>query len=325
MVRVHKGPVTPEKKVNGRNSYLIVGIFVSVGLITLIVMSLMFAGGRSTEPNIRYIVYFQRDISGLTLGAPVRYLGVEVGQVDAMNLTPHDGTQVRVDLEVLQSTPVTAATYASLAFQGVTGVAFISLAADRNEPTNRLVASDFEYPVIPTRDVGLAALLSDGPEITQKVTQLLDRANQFLDEDNQAALARSLANIEKLTASLAGQDDTVASLPGQMHQVLGEIENTLGLLRATLDQARPDLLATMTKLNQASSDLASISARLDGWLTENDRDMQRFISDGLAQTPALITDTRNTMRELEKLLAELRENPSQLVYQPQTEPVTVEP
>ena len=300
---------------NGRNSYLIAGIFVSIGLVTLIVMSFIFAGGRSTEPTTRYIIFFQRDVSGLTLGAPVRYLGVRVGEVNTMSLTTHDFTKVRVDLEVLQSTPITAATYASLAFQGVTGVAFISLAADQNGQTNKLVADDFEYPVIPTRDTGLAALLSDAPEITRKVTQLLDQASQLLDENNQAALAGSLANIEAMTESL----------PGELRTVLAEGENTLRQLRSTLDQAQPDLVATMKQLNEASTNLANITARMDSWLTENDRQMEQFMSAGLAQIPALIADTRNTMRELEKLLVELRDNPSQLVYKPQTEPVVVEP
>jgi hypothetical protein len=53
--------------------------------------------------------------------------------------------------------------------------------------------------------------------------------------------------------------------------------------------------------------------------------MEQFISGGLGQTAALISDTRSTMRELEKLLAELREVPSQLIYKPQIEPVIVEP
>ena len=291
----------------------------------MIVIILMLAGGRSTEPSTRYIVFFERDISGLTLGAPVRYLGVAVGQVDAMRLTTGDGAMVRVDLEVLQSTPVTTATFASLAFQGVTGVAFISLAADRSEPAGNLTVGEFEYPVIPARDVGLAALLSDGPKIAHKVTELLDRASQLLGENNQAALSRSLANIEKLTGSFAGQEDTIAPLPEQMRTVLGQIETTLESLQVTLDQVQPDVLTTMANLNQASTNLANISARLDGWLTDNDSDMQSFINGGLAQTPALIADTRNTMRELEKLLAELRENPSQLVYKPQSEAVLVEP
>jgi ABC-type transporter Mla subunit MlaD len=64
---------------NGRNSYLIVGAFVSIGLVALVTMILMFAGRRTTEPTVQYTVLFERDISGLTVGAPARYLGVEVG------------------------------------------------------------------------------------------------------------------------------------------------------------------------------------------------------------------------------------------------------
>ena len=353
---------------NGRNNYLVVGIFVTSGIVLLVALSLMFAGGSSTEPSQRYTVFFHRDISGLTLGAPVRYLGVGVGQVIDMRLMTNNGSSVRVDLKVLQSTPINSATYASLAFQGVTGVAFISLAADDVEQPMALDAGDFEYPIIPARDVGLAALLSDGPEIThkitllldranrilgeenqaaitrslanienlsesladgpeitQKITLLLDRANRILDDKNQAAISRSLANIENLSGSLAAQENTIAALPEQLHKILEQIEKTIGQLQTTLDQVEPDLLATMVMINKTSTNLANISARMDGWVAGHDRDVDQFISGGLAQVPALITDTKNTIRELEKLLAELRNNPSQLVYKPQTEPVVVEP
>jgi len=310
---------------NGRNSYLVVGLFVSIGLVVLIAMTLNFAGGRSTEPNTRYTLLFERDVSGLTLGAPVRYLGVGVGQVVGMGLTKHDGTKVRVDLEVLQSTPISTATYASLAFQGVTGVAFISLGADQNDQTKKLVADEFEFPVISTRNVGLSALLSDAPAITHKLIEILDRVSQLLDENNRSAISRSLANIENFTESLAANDNSMASLPDQLRSVLGEFEITLTDVRGTINRAEPGLVATMTNLDQASANLANISARLDGWLTENDRDVEQFISGGLGQMAVLITDTRNTIRELEKLLADLRANPSQLVYKPQSEPVVVEP
>ena len=310
---------------NGRNSYLVVGIFVTSGVVLLVALSLMFAGGSSTEPSERYTVFFHRDISGLTLGAPVRYLGVGVGQVVDMRLMTNTGSSVRVDLEVLQSTPINSATYASLAFQGVTGIAFISLAADDVEQPMALDAGDFEYPIIPARDVGLAALLSDGPEITHKITLLLDRANRILDDKNQAAISRSLANIENLSGSLADQENTIAALPEQLHKILEQVEKSISQLQSTLDQVEPDLLDTMVMINKTSTNLANISARMDGWVAGHDRDVDQFISGGLAQVPALITDTKNTIRELEKLLAELRNNPSQLVYKPQTEPVVVEP
>lgn len=309
---------------NGRNSYLIVGAFVSIGVVALITMILVFAGGRSTEPTARYTVLFERDISGLTLGAPVRYLGVNVGQVVAMNLMLDNGTKVRVDIEVLQSTPLTTASYASLAFQGVTGVAFVGLASDQDAQAMPLRAGNLEYPVIPARDTGLAALLSDGPEISHKVSELLNRANSLLDQKNQDRLARSLESIDKLTAALASQEDSIGELPQQLNSVLEQIETTVTGFQATLEQTEPDLLATMRTLNQTSENLANISARMDDWLTDHDEDMQQFIDGGLAKTPALIADTRNTMRELEKLLDDLRKDPSQLLYKLQSEAVVVE-
>jgi len=308
----------------GRNSYLIVGVFISVGLVMMVAMILFFAGGRATEPTVRYTVLFERDISGLTLGAPTRYLGVEVGQVIAMNLVTHNGTKVRVDLEVLQSTPVTTASYASLAFQGVTGVAFISLASDQDIRAIPLVSGDSEYPIIPARNVGLAALLSDGPEITRKINELLDKANQLLDQENRDSLGRSLASIDRLTQSLADQEDTISALPQQLQSVLEKIGTTVSELQATFDQAGPDLVATMQALNQTSVNLVNISERMDSWLSDHDRDMRQFMDGGLAKAPALIADTRNTMREFEKLLNELRENASQLVYEPKSEAVPVE-
>ena len=309
---------------NGRNSYLIVGAFVSVGIIALVAMILFFAGGRATEQTVRYTVLFERDISGLTLGAPARYLGVEVGQVIAMSLVTQNGTRVGVDLEVLQSTPVTTASYASLAFQGVTGVAFISLASDQNIRAMPLVAGDSEYPLIPARDVGLAALLSDAPDIAHKISGLLDRANQLLDQENRDRFGRSLASIEKLTQSLAAQEETISALPQRLQSVLEKIGTTVSELQATLDQVKPDFVATMRSLNQTGENLANISTRMDEWLTDHDRDMRQFMDGGLAKAPALIADTRNTMREFEKLLNELRENASQLVYEPKSEAVPVE-
>ena len=309
---------------NGHNNYMVVGVFVSLGIVALIGMILFLAGDRSTEPTVRYTVLFERDTSGLALGAPTRFLGVEVGRVVAMSLETADRTRVRVDLEVLQSTPVTTATYASLSFQGVTGVAFVSLASDPDVRGLPLVADDNEFPVIPDRNTGLAALLSDGPEITHKINELLDRINQLLNEENQDSLSRSLANIDKLTQSLAEQEKMIVALPQQLQLVLQQIGATVSAVEATVSQAGPDVLATMSALNETSENLIDISERLDNWLADHDEEMQQFMEGGLAKTPGLIADMRSAIRELEKLVHELGEDASQLVYEPQSEAIPVE-
>ena len=311
---------------NGNNKYLEVGIFVAVGIAVLIMVSLMFAGSNKTAANTPYSLIFERDISGLILGAPVRYLGVEVGHVVDMQLNSKNGTSVQVDLEVLESAPINAATYASLSFQGVTGVAFISLAEDNEIPTSKLVATKgYKFPVIPTRDVGLSALLSSGPEITGRMLLVLDKLNLLLNEDNLDSLSNSLSNIETLTASLAGQESTLSELPTQLKNILTQIDKSAKQIQSTINKGEPDFLTAMQNLNRATKSLEKVTVRLDQWAVDHEPDIKSFMSGGIAQTPELISDTREAVRELEKLLAEFRKNPSQLIYKPQSKPVVVEP
>lgn len=171
--------------------------------LTLIVVSIGFAlwvaDVRTTDDPDRYVVIFERDVSGLSLGSPVRYLGVDVGQVDDMRLITHNGTRVAVTIDVLATTPIDRGTYASLAYQGITGVAFISLAADAGDYPPLATDGVFEHPVIPTRDVGLAALLAESGNITSQVGAALDRVNELLGDDNRASIGRTLANLESLS------------------------------------------------------------------------------------------------------------------------------
>jgi len=48
------------------------------------------------------------------------------------------------------------------------------------------------------------------------------------------------------------------------------------------------------------------------------------MEDGLGQVPALVADARTTLREIEKLVKDLRENPSKLIYKPNEDSVDVE-
>ena len=308
---------------NGQNNYLVVGLFVMAGIVALIALILSFAGDGNREDSDRYVVIFERDISGLTLGAPVRYLGVDVGQVVDIGLSDVSSSAVRIDIDVRESTPVSAATFASLAFQGVTGVAFISLGFDSTMQETALTADMYDYPIIPVRDTGLAALLASGGEITGKVSLLLDRANELLAPGNRGLLTQTLSNVETLTGTLAERQDDIATLPADLHAMMGDVRATLTRLQATLDAAQPDFVATMAELRDASGKLAASSARLDLWLAHNDEEIDRFLGAGLGQAPALIAEARDTMRELEKLLSEIRDEPSQVIYKPQRDAVAV--
>ncbi|MGD2128355.1 MAG: MlaD family protein [Lysobacterales bacterium] len=302
-----------------------VGLFVSVAIAVLVAFVLWLTGRSGNEDLTRYSLLFHRDVSGLAMGAPVKYMGVDIGSVVSMQLERNQGMRVRVDIDVLSSTPVDQGTYASIALQGITGVAVINLASEpgRHGPLETLPGQD--YPVIPVKDVGLSAVLSSAPEIMNKLDSLLAKAGALLGEDNQQSVNASLENVREITAALAGDRESLAALPRDLNATLAEIQATAADLRTMLAQTQPNLQATLVNLNHSSENLAALTDSINEMLSRHDADIEQFMRDGLGQAPELVQDARQSLRELEKLVAELRRDPSQLISAPGPEGVKIDP
>ncbi len=298
------------------NRNFTVGIFVSFGLIALVTFTLWLSGGHGAAARTTYSLFFERDVSGLMLGGPVFYLGVEVGNVQAMNIIPGDPMTVRVNIDVLENTPVDTGTWASLYYQGITGVAVITLSGDPGMNLPLKTPPGYEYPVIEVRDSGLAAVLADAPGIMQKIDLLLEKANGLVSDENRALVTEMLNNLGTLSGALAENEASFAGIPQAINATLSDVSDTLNELQMAVAEVRPGLGVTMDNLSRASSDLAGLTARLDAWTAENADGMEGFMSEGLGQVPDLINDTRATLREVEKLMRSLREDPSQLIYRP---------
>ncbi|NND45226.1 MAG: MCE family protein [Xanthomonadales bacterium] len=307
-----------------RNTQLIVGLFVSAAIAVFIAITLWLSGRHGGEPTETYSMYFQNDVSGLMMGGPVFYLGVEVGSVTRMDIIPGDPIRIRVDAEVLASTPIDTGTYASLAYQGVTGVAVINLYGDPGMNLPLKTPPGEEHPVIEVRDAGLAALLSDAPGLIEKLNRLLDQAGQLVGPDNRARVSGTLENVEALTARLRDQEQSFAELPATLNATLTDIQSTLADLRDAAAEVRPGISDSMAHLEKVTADLARLTGRLDEWTDDNGEDMQHFLDNGLGQVPDLVADARKMLREAEKLLKELRDNPSSLLYKPADASVELE-
>lgn len=306
------------------NSNLAVGLFVSIALAGIAAFAMWLAGSRGSQETDRYSILFEGDVSGLSLGGPVYFMGVQVGRVAEMGLVTDGGIRVRVDIEIAEDTPIDAGSYAALMAQGITGVNVINIANEPGDhgPLGR--TQGFDHPLIPVRKTGLSALLAQAPDTVSKLNALLDQANMLLGEANRAAIARSLSHVETLTGALAESRDDVAALPGEMRSLVQASGATVRDVQATLGALRPDLETTLAQLNATSESLARLSARFDTWLAENEPELQHFIDQGLGQAPELMYDLRGTLRELQKLLHQLQEDPSQLIHRPRDDSLEVE-
>jgi phospholipid/cholesterol/gamma-HCH transport system substrate-binding protein len=306
-----------------RTNYLAVGVFVLLGTMALVAVGFWVGGIGQTVPMSRYTIIFERDVNGLSEGSPVRYMGVDVGQVTTIQLFRAERTAIEVRIEVASSTPVDGGTYASLGYQGITGVAFINLAADSGRYLQLAVTAGQDYPIIRTRDVGIAALLNSGPEMLARVNNLLDDAGLVLSEENRNSATQILENLEQVTTALAEQRGALAALPARMNESLDKLQDTLELASELTAEAKPELLAAMQNLRQTTDNLANASAQVELWVVENDAAVDSFLAGGVGEAAALVSDTRAAMRELEKLGADLRRNPSRIVHKPKLEPVVV--
>lgn len=301
-----------------------VGIFVAVALVIFVSTTIWLTGRQGSEPSVDYSIFFEKDVGGLMLGGPVFFLGVEVGTVTAMNIIPGNPMRVRVDVEVAKSVPINTGSYASLAFQGITGVAVIKLNADPGLHEHITIVEDSPYPVINARDTGFSALLDMAPVIVERLDSVLLSINQILGQENRDIVSRILDDLASVSGTLAAEKEFISELPGLLKETINTLNETITQIRSTTRKIEPDLASTLNNLEEATAKLAIMSSRMETWTATNDKEMNAFMEDGLGQFPALVNDARATLRELEKLVKDLREDPSKLIRQSKESAVELE-
>jgi ABC-type transporter Mla subunit MlaD len=124
---------------------------------------------------------------------------------------------------------------------------------------------------------------------------------------------------------LADSKDTIAALPAGLDETLAEIRSVVQELKGMVIEVQPDIQSAMASLDRSTANLANLTTQLDDWMTRNEANLERFVEEGLGEAPALINTASQTMRDLEKLLATLQEDPSQLIHRPQQETLEIEP
>ena len=149
--------------------------------------------GRSTA-QATYRVVFDGSVSGLRTGAAVLFNGIRVGEVAELALDAADPHKVVAVIALGRTVPVRADTKVGLQFQGLTGLAEVSLAGGSVDAAP--LTADAGTP--PT----LYADASATADVTQQARDVLARIDGMVAA-NESALHLSLRNIETVTSTLA--------------------------------------------------------------------------------------------------------------------------
>jgi len=309
-------------------NYVAVGAFMLLVTVMAALFVYWYSDSREQHHYTRYEIYFDGSVTGLSEGGSVRYLGVEIGRVVRIRLDQRAADRVQVVVDIDSSTPISERTLAELSLQGVTGLLYIDLQQQHAGGTEQRlmdpVASE-RYPVIRSIHSNFDVFLSSLPEVAGSLAELAARANRLLSDRNVAAFTHLTDSLERAGGTLPQAAQSAVALLADLRAATAESRAVIAQVHTAAGTAAPDLTASLARLREAADHLASSSTQLDGLISDNRAALSGFAQGGLGQIETLVHDSQAAAREFAQLARSLRENPSQLLYQPAHAGVEVPP
>jgi phospholipid/cholesterol/gamma-HCH transport system substrate-binding protein len=297
-------------------NYVAVGAFVVLVIALGLAFVVWYSDARDAREFQPYEVYFGGSVSGLNEGSPVRYLGVDVGRVRRLSLDREKPGRVKVLVDVDSAAPVSGATRASLRLQGVTGLLYVELRQEPGAADTASLAQGEEYPVIESVTSDFDALIAGLPDLVSRIATLTDRVSLVFSDENAAAVTQTIANLRESTRDLPQTARGVAALVTELHGTADEMTKLAMSLRGTAEEARPEIRKALARFAEVAETLAGTAQRLDGFVNDSEGNLTRFTEQGLYEVEQLLREGRSAAREFRELSRSLKDNPSQLLYEP---------
>ncbi len=260
----------------------------AAGSFTLLLAAALVAAGlwfrRDDVRFAQYLVTTTSSVSGLKTEAPVRYRGVDVGRVEAIRIEPGVSGRIHIRIGVQEETPITKSTYAQLGYQGVTGLAYVSL-NDDGSSSELLKAGGREPPRIDLRP----SVFDSSLDLVAAVNELSGRMNDLLNEENRRLVTRVLGGIERASRQ-------TAELAEHLQPGAEKLFVEIGALSRKLEE-RSQAFDRMA----ASLEDVGVAAR-----SFNDETLPRF--------NALVEQLNRDTRALDRVLNAVGENPQSFVF-----------
>jgi phospholipid/cholesterol/gamma-HCH transport system substrate-binding protein len=281
-----------ETKVN----YAVVGAFVLLLGAALIGGVLWLASGGSFQKgDVLYWAIEKESVAGLNVNAPVKYRGVDVGQVREIQLDPSNLEQVRLTLAIARGTPIKQDTVAVLKTQGLTGIAYVELSGGSTQAALLVESSSEPYPEIRTKPSLGTRLETVLTTVLAKLDHSSSQVDAVLSQENRAALKSALADIAVVARTLAARQNTIDAAITSGARTLAAADRAATQLAPTLERISLGAQAVQTM----GQEVTALSQRSATTVEAMGADLQHFS----AQT---LPDLRRSLGELTLLSGSLR-------------------
>ena len=277
-------------------SKTVIGGFVVSAIALLVIGIVVFGGGKFFTKTIKYVMFFDRSVKGLNVGAPVVFRGVEVGTVDSVvamtepnklevdipvviEIVP-DRFKTRGELKVVKNARartkelIEHGLRAQLSVESmVTGQLMIELDFHPDTPV-KLRGLDMGYPELPTipssieqiaetlKKVPLEAIFEKLLSAITNIEKILS-APELMDTVRNVQEATKNANqlIQSADKMIKDADKLVQNVDRQVDPLSENLKGAVGDARKLLQSADSQIQPVSAKLQDA---LVSARKALDG-------------------------------------------------------------
>jgi paraquat-inducible protein B len=312
----------------------VIGSFV-VGAILLSVCGLIFFGpGGLFSETKRYVLHFDSSVKGLSVGSPVRFRGVKIGQVKDINVRvrPSDfefhipviieiepsrieaeGTGQGI-FEALKSSVQGGNPIERLVEKGlraqlqidslVTGRLYVNFDMHPDEPVY-LPDYPTEYPALPTIGSSLSELTKTFEDLPLRelANKMIRSADGFEKLVTSTSLHNGLAKFEEtatqINALIKNMNDQLTPLSNRLQSTLQTAQKTINHLDSKIDPVSADLAQTLQKFSAAAEKTEQTMQSLQK-MTANDSRLQQQLSLTLQELNRASRSVRYLSSEIER-------------------------
>ncbi|EGR3107262.1 glycerophosphodiester phosphodiesterase [Vibrio parahaemolyticus] len=320
---------------DSKSSYKL-GLFVVSALVSLFVV-LFILGGRSLfEPKIIVETYFDESVSGLEVGAPVRFRGITAGEVVSIELSdalyeaavPRENRKsyvvVRSEITGAKRTieewnrsieiSIERGLRATTQLAGITGQQYLSF-----DYTSMDEGLSFNwkpnYPYVPSTKSSAGKIVSGIQSLIARLDEadintLVVNINMLIETLNQSisALDADALNAQ-LLALLINSNQMVKSVDGVISDPeVKEIVSSLAQISKSLNSSLKD----KGDINKLIKDLDRAAVRLDVIMADNQSDINYVIK-----------DLRVTVENLKSFSETLKNQPSSIIFSSEPEKLKI--
>lgn len=305
-----------------RANYILLGIFVIVFFLAAAGFVLWLGKFADNSDYKFYRINTKESISGLNKKAPVKLLGVHVGEVTEVFINSDNPEEVSIIIKVDEKTPVTVDTEATVELQGITGLKFVQLQGGTNESIP-LSTSD-EIPKMAIIQNG-ESLLSNIDKITKDSGNLLGDISSVANKLNHTLSQKNINNLEEILENLA-------NFTSSLNQISEQIQSSINSVSQTTAKMNQNFTSTTDKISQASDSFSNLMNNKAEEMISSVKETAISISnlmnklqssllsietqgDGaIDSTKTTIDEAKLLMLKANELIEQLQNSPSDILY-----------